>query len=61
MSLVRTVSIASVVALFAGYALGESGHGAVSLKEEGNHVAVAIDGKAFTDYWFGKREDRPNQ
>lgn len=24
-----------------------------------NHVTVTIDGKLFTDYWFGKRPDRP--
>jgi len=24
-----------------------------------NHVSVSIDGKPFTDYWFGKRPDRP--
>lgn len=59
MSLIRALSIASVVAVFAGYALGEAGQGAVSLKQAGNHVAVSIDGKPFTDYWFGKREDRP--
>jgi hypothetical protein len=40
------------------YAFAEQ-PGAVSLKEESNHVSVSIDGKPFTDYWFGKREDRP--
>src|SRR5579864_1931470 len=24
-----------------------------------NHVSVSIDGKPFTDYWFGTRPDRP--
>src|SRR5947209_5466250 len=24
-----------------------------------NHVSVTIDGKPFTDYWFGERPDRP--
>ena len=33
--------------------------GAVLIKEESNHLSVSIDGKPFTDYWFGKREDRP--
>ena len=33
--------------------------GEVTLKQESNHVSVSIDGKPFTDYWFGKREDRP--
>lgn len=31
----------------------------VTLKEEANHISVTIDGKPFTDYWFGKRDDRP--
>jgi hypothetical protein len=31
----------------------------VVLKDEGNHVAVTIQGQLFTDYWYGKREDRP--
>lgn len=30
----------------------------VKLKEEPNHISVSIDGKAFTDYWFGPRTDR---
>ena len=57
MSLVRSVSMAFLIALCGGYAFGEQG--SVSLKEEGNHIAVSIDGKPFTDYWFGKRDDRP--
>jgi hypothetical protein len=31
----------------------------VKLKEESNHISVSIDGKPFTDYWFGTRPDRP--
>ncbi len=30
----------------------------VKLAEEANHVHVEIDGKPFTDYWFGPRDDR---
>jgi len=30
----------------------------VKLAQENNHVAVLIKGRPFTDYWFGKREDR---
>ena len=31
---------------------------AVELKQESNHIDVTVDGKPFTDYWFGKRDDR---
>lgn len=31
----------------------------VQQKAESNHISVSIDGKPFTDYWFGKRPDRP--
>ena len=40
------------------YAFAEQ-PGAVTIKEESNHLSVSIEGKPFTDYWFGKREDRP--
>ncbi|HEY8746423.1 MAG TPA: PmoA family protein [Tepidisphaeraceae bacterium] len=30
----------------------------VLLIQADNHVSVLIDGKPFTDYWYGKREDR---
>lgn len=32
---------------------------AVRLVQHENHVSVEIDGKPFTDYWFGTRSDRP--
>jgi len=32
---------------------------AVQITEAQNHFSVAIDGKPFTDYWFGPRDDRP--
>lgn len=32
---------------------------AIQLSEQSNHISVSIDGKPFTDYWFGKRPDRP--
>ena len=31
----------------------------VKLAEDANHISVSIDGKPFTDYWFGPRHDRP--
>src|SRR5579864_413474 len=33
--------------------------GSVELREQANHVSISIDGKPFTDYWFGRRDDRP--
>jgi hypothetical protein len=31
----------------------------VKQQTDQNHVSVTIDGKPFTDYWFGERSDRP--
>jgi hypothetical protein len=31
----------------------------VQLVQSDNHISVSIDGKPFTDYWYGKRDDRP--
>ena len=31
----------------------------VKLDQKTNYVAASIDGRTFTDYWFGKRDDRP--
>lgn len=31
----------------------------VTLTEKPNQISVSIDNKPFTDYWFGKRPDRP--
>ena len=50
---------ALVVAVLVVFSAGLASGGAVKLTEESNHVAVAIDGKPFTDYWFGPRKDRP--
>jgi hypothetical protein len=58
MSRFRALSLASLFIVCSSYSLAEQ-PGAVVLKEESNHISVSIDGKPFTDYWFGKREDRP--
>ena len=56
MPIFKWFALATIVLIPISRANAESG--AVALKEEGNHVNVTIDGKPFTDYWFGKREDR---
>ena len=33
--------------------------GDVKLTDDSHHIAVSIDGKPFTDYWFGRRSYRP--
>jgi hypothetical protein len=45
-----------VIAMLCTVALAED---QVTLKAESNRIAVSIDGKPFTDYWFGARSDRP--
>jgi hypothetical protein len=45
-----------VIAMLCTVALAED---QVTLKAESNRIAVSIDGKPFTDYWFGTRSDRP--
>lgn len=57
MSRIQSLSLALSLLIAAPCALAESS--GVSLKEESNHISVSIDGKPFTDYWFGKRDDRP--
>jgi hypothetical protein len=46
------------VALLGVTATSTFAQAAVELKQESNHISIQIDGKPFTDYWFGKREDR---
>ena len=31
----------------------------VKLEQQSNHIAVLMNGKPFTEYWFGPRDDRP--
>src|SRR6478672_5417876 len=31
----------------------------VQMIQADNHISVSIDGKPFTEYWYGKRDDRP--
>jgi hypothetical protein len=47
------------LSLFTTSSLALAEPSGVTLKEEANHISVSIDGKPFTDYWFGKRDDRP--
>jgi hypothetical protein len=46
------------IVLFGLAAISARSPAAVELKQESNHIDVTIDGKPFTDYWFGKRDDR---
>lgn len=57
MSIMRLSSLALFALVFTPCAFADQ-PSAVTLKEEANHVAVSIDGKPFTDYWYGKRDDR---
>lgn len=57
MSARQVLVVVSILAVFNVAALAQD-HG-VQLKQAENHVSVTIDGKPFTDYWFGKRDDRP--
>lgn len=45
--------LAAVLALAAARAGAD-----VKIDQQANHLAVSVDGKAFTDYWFGPRDDR---
>lgn len=57
MPLVFRLSFASLLLISAACVLA-GGPGGVTLKDDSNHISVAIDGKPFTDYWYGKRDDR---
>lgn len=45
--------------LFSWTAAVASDHTEVQIKKLDNHLSITIDGKPFTDYWFGARKDRP--
>lgn len=53
------VVVSAAALLIATSAVLSAAENRVSWKEESNHIAVSIDDKPFTDYWFGKRDDRP--
>lgn len=57
MSIRRFYSFAILIVASSGYAVATESN-AVVLKQEANHIAISIDGKPFTDYWFAKRDDR---
>ena len=58
MSILRFGGLGILFLCISGISRADESNG-VALKEEGNHISVSIDGKPFTDYWFGKRDDRP--
>ena len=51
----RILAVAAALLLIGSMALAAE----VKQSADENHVSVTIDGKPFTQYWFGKRPDRP--
>lgn len=54
----RTIAVVCGLLLLTTFAQAAK-KGQVKLEEKDNHIAVSIDGKPFTDYYFATEGDRP--
>jgi len=51
------IAVGAIICGSASFAAADDAN--IKIQKMDNHLAVTIDGKPFTSYWFGSRKDRP--